>query len=204
MQRLLMAAGLALLLSSGSALAQDGMDPQDEPTLPQDPTVPSQPQDQPPAVPQQPQDQGVGGPGDQQTQPSDQGMDGTVDQPSQPMDQGTGGTGMQQPQTTDQGTGGAGTQQPACSCPNCPYRQQQGMRGGMMGQGAGPMRFGARLGELANVTVEDTNQGAVIRLDAQNPEQVAEVRALARAIASTWEAMGYQPQPAQPQQPAQQ
>ena len=180
MHKFLFAAGLALLLSGASAAAQDGTETQDQPTMPQDQTVPQQPQAQPPTNPQPQQDEGVGGAGGQQQAPP---------------------TAAPQPQ--DQGVGGAGAGQQACPCPDCPANQQQGMRGGMgMGTGMGPMGFGARLGELANVTVEDTNEGAVIRLNAQNPEQVEEVRALARALASTWEAMGLrsgqQPQQQQP------
>ncbi len=207
--RLVFASALALLFCGAPSYAQD------EVQQPQMQTVPEQPGDQ--AVPQ-PQQPGVGAPGDQQPVPQQQPADQTLPPDGQP---GVGAPGDQQPmpqqQPADQtlppdgqpGVGGAGDQQQACPCPSCPMRQ--GMRGGMMMMG--PMGFGPRLGQIADIEVENTREGAVIRFNAKQRQQAEEVQSLARALGSQWEAMGLQMQQAeqrmqqqqqQQQQPAQQ
>jgi hypothetical protein len=89
---------------------------------------------------------------------------------------------------------------------------QQGGQGmcPMMGQGQGmgmmmgPMRYGQRIGQLANVTVDETREGAVIKLNAKNPkntQEVAELRAIAKALGAQWQAMAFEPQQPPPAPP---
>lgn len=182
--RLVFASALALLFCGAPSYAQDEVQQPQMQTVPQqqgDQAVP-QPQDQPAEQPQQP---GVGGAGDQQPIPQQPPAGPTLPPDVQP------------------GVGGAGDQQQACPCASCPMHQ--GMRGGMM---MGPMGFGPRLGQIADIEIENTREGAVIRFKAKQREQTEEVQSLALALGSQWAAMAIQMQQAeqrmQQQQPAQQ
>ncbi|MGI5862048.1 MAG: hypothetical protein ACOX6T_08310 [Myxococcales bacterium] len=221
--KLVFASALALLLIGAPSYAQDdvqGPDIQTVPQQPNDQTTP-QPQDQP-AQPGEPTEPGVGSPGEQQPQPQPMPPDQPTDPTMPPGEQpGVGGPGQQpqpfpqqpptdqtMPQEPQPGVGGAGDQQQACPCPNC--RMGPGMRGAMMMMG--PMGFGPRLGQIADISVENTRDGAVIRFRAKEGQPADEVQSLARALGSHYEAMGVQMQQAeqrlqqqqQQQQPAQQ
>ena len=87
-------------------------------------------------------------------------------------------------------TGSTAAQPPACSCPGV-----QGQAGMGMGANAGantgtmPMhgmcgRSQMQLGQMANVTVQDTPQGAIVRFDAKDPAQVSNIRGMAQRMSS--------------------
>ncbi|MGC4117453.1 MAG: hypothetical protein QM765_23410 [Myxococcales bacterium] len=89
------------------------------------------------------------------------------------------------------------TAPPACSCPG----HQAGSMGMGTGTGSGagmgsgstagsmPMhgmcgQSQMQMGQMANVTVQDTPQGAIVRFDAKNPSQVNSIRGMAQQMSS--------------------
>jgi hypothetical protein len=73
--------------------------------------------------------------------------------------------------------GVAAAQAPPCQCG--PMMGGGGPRGAGMGPGCGAM-----IRRTANVTVEETDDGAIIRLRAKDPSQVAAVQRHAQAMSS--------------------
>lgn len=57
-------------------------------------------------------------------------------------------------------------------------------QGGMMGQGMGGGGMGCPMSGMADVTVEQTPTGAILRLTAKSPDQVAMVQQHARMMES--------------------
>lgn len=73
---------------------------------------------------------------------------------------------------------GTGSQQ----ANSCPCGQMMG--GGMMGQGMGGAGMGCPMRGMADVTVEQTPTGAILRLTAKSPDQVAKVQQHAQMMKS--------------------
>ncbi len=95
--------------------------------------------------------------------------------------------------------GGSPNQAQPPSCP-CPGHKAQGMGAGagagmgaagaspgstpmMPGGGCGAMAQ-MHLSRMANVTVQDTPQGAIVRFDAKDPSQVAAIQGMAQQMSS--------------------
>ncbi len=96
-----------------------------------------------------------------------------------------GGVAFAQPFGTQPSSPPQGSQQ--CPCMGGSGGMMGGMGGGMMqGQGQGMMGGcpSHRLSQIANMQVEQTNQGAVVRFTAKDPSQVNEVHSLAQSLGS--------------------
>ncbi|NOK19720.1 hypothetical protein [Corallococcus carmarthensis] len=91
---------------------------------------------------------------------------------------------------------------------NAPAQQQSGcpcgmMGSGMMGHGMGGAGMSCPMHGMADVKVEQTQTGAILRLTAKNPGQVAEVQRMAEGMQRCMSASGT-PQQGQPSSPGQQ
>ncbi|RKH88609.1 hypothetical protein D7Y21_13965 [Corallococcus sp. AB045] len=91
---------------------------------------------------------------------------------------------------------------------NTPAQQQSScpcgmMGGGMMGHGMGGAGMSCPMHGMADVKVEETRTGAILRLTAKNPDQVSEVQRMAEGMQRCMSGSGT-PQQGQPSSPGQQ
>lgn len=98
------------------------------------------------------------------------------------------------PLATAQGTAQAPATGPQASTseqpqPGCPRGMMRGdgMRGGMMRPGKGGAGMSCPMAGMVDVKVEETSTGAILRLAAKSPDQVAKVRQHARMMESCME-----------------
>jgi hypothetical protein len=89
----------------------------------------------------------------------------------------------------------AASGQEELSCP-CPMMQGRGMQG----RGVGPTGEGCPMSGLADVTVEETPDGATLRFTAKDPGRVADVQRMAQRMERCMSAGGAQGQGATPSQ----
>ncbi|QAT84942.1 hypothetical protein EJ065_3380 [Corallococcus coralloides] len=86
---------------------------------------------------------------------------------------------------------------------NAPAQQQASCPCGMMGHGMGGAGMSCPMRGMADVKVEQTRTGALLRLDAKNPDQVSEVQRMAEKMQRCMSGSGT-PQQGQPSSPGQQ
>jgi hypothetical protein len=77
---------------------------------------------------------------------------------------------------------------------NAPAQPQSGCSCGMMGHGMGGAGMHCPMHGMADVKVEETPTGAVLRLTAKNPGQVSEVQRMAEGMQRCMSGSGTPPQ----------
>ncbi|WP_140797070.1 hypothetical protein [Myxococcus xanthus] len=103
--------------------------------------------------------------------------------------------GTSQPPSAGRQADDSTRQQPSCAC---------GMMGsGMMGQGMGGAGMNCPMRGMADVQMEQTQEGATLHLTAKNPSQVEDVQRMAERMQRCMSGSGA-PQQGQPASPRQQ
>lgn len=106
-------------------------------------------------------------------------------------------------ETSSQGAASSQAAPSAQPQAGCCCGMMGGGMGGMMGQDMGGAGMACPMHGMANVQVEQTPTGAVLRLTAKNPAQVSEVQRMAQMMENCMSGSGAQQSPPSARPPAQ-